>query len=100
MAQQPINPGPTPTYWQHDYTPPPDPSQTYNGDLKTQGTRFKPKSSINDPIFLIFFVLQVRFYHLMNPRQMTVSLVSRIYRPVSHSLEYLDITRRIRGRPR
>ena len=54
-------PGPIPNYAQDDFTLAPDQSQTYNGgDLKTQGVRFKPKNRINDPIFLILFVLQVR----------------------------------------
>jgi hypothetical protein len=57
MHQQP---GPTPNYGQADFTPPHEQLQTYNGgDLKKQEARFKPKNRINDPIFLIFFVLQV-----------------------------------------
>jgi hypothetical protein len=98
MYQQP---GPTPNYGQPDFSPPSDPLQTYNGgDLKSQGTRFKPKNRINDPIFLIFFALQVRLYRFITLlRKAMVSLVSRIHRPIGHCLEYMDITRRVRGRP-
>ena len=64
MYQQP---GPTPNYRQDDSTFAPDNSQTYNGgDVKTQGVRFKPKNRINDPVFLIIFVLQVRFVSFLN----------------------------------
>ncbi|KAF8798723.1 integral to plasma membrane protein [Phlegmacium glaucopus] len=61
MYQQPVtSPGPTSTYGQQNYTPSPDPLLAYNGsDVKTQEARFKPKNRINDPIFLIFFVLQL-----------------------------------------
>jgi hypothetical protein len=61
-------PGPTPSYRQHDFAPE---QQTYNGgDHKTQ-VRFKPKKRINDPVFLIFFVLQVRLlsFHDSSPPQ-------------------------------
>ena len=64
MYQQP---GPTPNYRQDDSTYAPDQLQTYNGgDVKTQGVRFKPKNRINDPAFLIFFVLQVRLSSFHN----------------------------------
>jgi hypothetical protein len=56
------SPGYTPNYY-----PPPGPPQPYqeqagyNADQKSpyEGDRFKPKKRINDPIFLIFFLLQV-----------------------------------------
>ncbi|KAG7098507.1 Putative choline transporter, neither null mutation nor overexpression affects choline transport [Marasmius oreades] len=54
-------PGPTPSYAQ-GYAPPPD--DAYGGygggDVKDPyaNDRFKPKSRINDPIFLILFILQ------------------------------------------
>jgi len=53
-SQQPPYPGPTP-----QYAPPLQPYN--NGDVKNpyEGDRFKPKKKINDPIFLIFFILQV-----------------------------------------
>jgi len=53
--QQPPYPGPTP-----QYAPPLQPYNN-NGDVKNpyEGDRFKPKKKINDPIFLIFFILQV-----------------------------------------
>lgn len=99
MYQQPDH---TPNYGPHDFTPPHEQLQTYNGgDLKTQGARFKPKNRINDPIFLIFFVLQAWLYRLINLLwKVTILLVSRIHRLVRHSLDYMDIARRIRGRSR
>lgn len=99
MYQQP---GPTPNYRQDNSTFAPDQSQTYNdGDVKTQGVRFKPKSRINDPIFLVIFVLQVCLLSFQNSfrQRERVFLVSRIHRLVWHSLVYMDITRRSRGRP-
>jgi hypothetical protein len=47
-------PGPTPNYGQPTYVPPPpqDSKESYQAD------RFKPKQKINDPIFLVLFVLQ------------------------------------------
>jgi len=56
------SPGYTPNYY-----PPPGPPQPYqeqagyNADQKSpyEGDRFKPKKRINDPIFLIFFLLQL-----------------------------------------
>ncbi|KAF8973281.1 plasma-membrane choline transporter-domain-containing protein [Flammula alnicola] len=53
-------PGPNPTYGQPTYYPPETPI-LYDGDVKNpyDGGRFKPKKRINDPIFLIFFVLQL-----------------------------------------
>ncbi|KAF9049737.1 plasma-membrane choline transporter-domain-containing protein [Panaeolus papilionaceus] len=49
-------PGPTPGYAQQYYPP----QQANYGDVKDpyEGERFKPKKRINDPIFLILFVLQ------------------------------------------
>ncbi|GBE81179.1 DUF580-domain-containing protein [Sparassis latifolia] len=64
---QPVyQPGPTPNYAETSYAPPPQPpyDQTYGGggygDQKSpfEGDRFKPRPRINDPIFLIFFILQ------------------------------------------
>lgn len=68
---QPYEMGGTPNY---------APNYAYNGaqpqqqpvynDSKNpyEGDRFKPKSKVNDPIFLVFFILQVRahdwFEHL------------------------------------
>jgi len=58
-------PGPTPQYGQAQYPPQayvPPTQQIYgNGDVKDpyEGDRFKPKKKINDPIFLILFILQV-----------------------------------------
>ena len=97
MYQQP---GPTPNYRQHDFTFTPDQSQIYNGgDHKTQGVRFKPKNRLNDPVFLIFFVLQVRLLSFHLPYKATVFVVSRIHRFVWHSPDNMDITRRFGGRP-
>ena len=95
MYQQP---GPTPNYRQDDSTSAPDP---YNGgDVKTQGVRFKPKNRINDPVFLIIFVLQVRLLSFLTLYcKARVFLVYRIHCPVCHSLDYMGITRRFRRRP-
>jgi len=61
MYEQPSGapyPGPNPNYGQ-PYSPPEQPI-LYNGDSKDpyEGGRFKPKKTINDPIFLILFILQ------------------------------------------
>ena len=54
-----------PNYGQPTYYPPPDANAYgqpyYPNDVKDpyNGGRFKPKKTINDPIFLILFVLQV-----------------------------------------
>ncbi|KAJ8076423.1 pH nine-sensitive protein 1 [Marasmius tenuissimus] len=55
-------PGPTPSYGQ-PYAPPPQNNYGgggYGGDVKDPyaNDRFKPKSKINDPIFLVLFILQ------------------------------------------
>jgi hypothetical protein len=57
-------PGPTPQY-ANTYAPPsqpyPPPSEPYyDGDNKSpyENNRFKPKKKINDPIFLLLFILQ------------------------------------------
>ncbi|PCH43440.1 DUF580-domain-containing protein [Wolfiporia cocos MD-104 SS10] len=54
-------PGPTP-YYAEPYDPPadPPPSGGYGYDAKSpyEGERFRPKKRVNDPLFLIFFVLQ------------------------------------------
>ncbi|KIY62144.1 DUF580-domain-containing protein [Cylindrobasidium torrendii FP15055 ss-10] len=49
-------PGPTPNYAPPVQPPP----QQYNTDYKgaAEGERFKPKRRINDPFFLVFFILQ------------------------------------------
>jgi hypothetical protein len=51
---QPPNPGPTPPYV-------PENNSFGQGDTKDpyEGGRFKPKKKVNDPIFLVFFILQV-----------------------------------------
>jgi len=60
MYEQPY-PGPTPAYAAEPayYVPPEQP--LYGGDVKNpyEGGRFKPKKTINDPIFLILFILQL-----------------------------------------
>ncbi|KAJ7901833.1 plasma-membrane choline transporter-domain-containing protein [Mycena olivaceomarginata] len=59
--QQQYQPGPTPQYAPQyaptQYAPPPEP---FYNDTKSpyENDRFKPKKRINDPIFLILFVLQ------------------------------------------
>lgn len=65
MYQQVNEAHPNPIYGQPGYYPPVNIEpygQSYNGDVKNpyEGGRFKPKKTINDPIFLILFVLQVR----------------------------------------
>ncbi|KIK67433.1 hypothetical protein GYMLUDRAFT_37557 [Collybiopsis luxurians FD-317 M1] len=49
-------PGPTPNYVEGSNQPPQEPSQAYKQEYEAE--RFKPKKKINDPFFLIFFVLQ------------------------------------------
>jgi hypothetical protein len=48
------DPGPTPSYV-------PANNSFGQGDTKDpyEGGRFKPKKKVNDPIFLVFFILQV-----------------------------------------
>jgi hypothetical protein len=46
-------PGPSPNYGQPQYASVNDSKNPYEGD------RFKPKKKLNDPIFLILFILQV-----------------------------------------
>lgn len=42
------------------YAPPANyPPQNYDAKSPFEGERFKPKKKINDPIILIFFILQV-----------------------------------------
>jgi len=55
--QQPPYPGPTPAYAQPAYNT----TQNYSADPKNpyEGERFRPKKRINDPIFLVLFVLQL-----------------------------------------
>ncbi|THH15552.1 hypothetical protein EUX98_g9448 [Antrodiella citrinella] len=45
-------PGPTP-----NYAPPNEPSYAADQKSPYEGDRFKPKTRINDPLFLIFFIL-------------------------------------------
>lgn len=47
-------PGPTPTY---RYAPTPT-QPTYHSKSPYEGDRFRPTKRINDPIFLVFFILQ------------------------------------------
>ncbi|KAJ7594027.1 plasma-membrane choline transporter-domain-containing protein [Mycena floridula] len=60
----PPYPGPTPAYGGSNYMPPQEQQQPlYNtgNDYKNdpfEGDRFKPKKKINDPVFLVLFVLQ------------------------------------------
>lgn len=57
---QPVyQPGPAPNYAQVQ----PQPPQYAQADQKSpyEGDRFKPKKRLNDPFFLLFFILQVRF---------------------------------------
>ena len=58
MSQGRPSPGPTPGYAPtYEYNS----GGGYGGDVKDpyEGGRFKPKKKVNDPILLIFFVLQV-----------------------------------------
>ncbi|KAF8210279.1 plasma-membrane choline transporter-domain-containing protein [Mycena galopus ATCC 62051] len=57
QPQQPY-PGPTPQYAPPQYAPPP--TQPFYADTKSpyENGRFKPKKRINDPIFLVLFILQ------------------------------------------
>ncbi|PSS37822.1 hypothetical protein PHLCEN_2v290 [Hermanssonia centrifuga] len=52
-------PGPQPQYGGPSYAPPP-PNNGYSLDQKSpyEGGRFAPKKRINDPIFLVLFILQ------------------------------------------
>ncbi|KAG6852417.1 hypothetical protein C0991_012199 [Blastosporella zonata] len=61
QVQQPY-PGPTPNYGggYAGYAPEqPAPPPTYDQKSPYEGDRFKPKRTINDPIFLVLFVLQL-----------------------------------------
>ncbi|KAL4073935.1 plasma-membrane choline transporter-domain-containing protein [Scleroderma yunnanense] len=56
-------PGPSPGYsepYAQSY-PSPFPDQTFNGDTKSpyEGGRFQPRKRVNDPIFLVLFVVQL-----------------------------------------
>ncbi|TFK20956.1 DUF580-domain-containing protein [Coprinopsis marcescibilis] len=57
MFEHPPAPGPTPDY--RGYTP--TPQQPTYGDYKDpfENGRFQPKKKINDPVFLVLFILQV-----------------------------------------
>ncbi|KAG6900555.1 hypothetical protein C0993_009132 [Termitomyces sp. T159_Od127] len=57
-------PGPTPNYGGYEGFVPeqPAPPPAYYRKSPHEGDRFKPKHRINDPIFLIFFVLQLLGY--------------------------------------
>ncbi|KAH9935626.1 plasma-membrane choline transporter-domain-containing protein [Fomitopsis serialis] len=56
---RPYAPGPTPNY-APQYAPPAGPPPNGYGDQKSpyEGDRFRPRKRINDPLFLIFFLLQ------------------------------------------
>ncbi|GLB37068.1 putative CTL (choline transporter-like) family protein [Lyophyllum shimeji] len=58
MSQAPPYPGPTPNYGGGYGGYAPTPQQPYDQKSPYEGERFKPKKRINDPIFLILFVLQ------------------------------------------
>jgi len=59
MYQEPPYPGPTPNYGGGHAGYAPTPQQpTYDQKSPYEGDRFKPKKRINDPIFLVLFVLQ------------------------------------------
>ncbi|KAG5640765.1 hypothetical protein DXG03_007253 [Asterophora parasitica] len=67
MYQDPPYPGPTPSYGFQGYGPPPHqgyappPHQpAYDQKSPYEGDRFKPKKTINDPIVLALFILQVK----------------------------------------
>lgn len=64
MYEQPSvpYPGPNPNYGQPAPYYPPEQPILYNGDSKDpyEGGRFKPKKTINDPVFLVLFILQVK----------------------------------------
>jgi hypothetical protein len=67
MYEQPSAPypGPNPNYGQPaPYYNPPEQPILYNGDSKDpyEGGRFKPKKTINDPVFLALFILQVKLH--------------------------------------
>ncbi|KNZ80543.1 Protein PNS1 [Termitomyces sp. J132] len=57
-------PGPTPNYGSYGgYIPEqPAPPPAYDQKSPYEGERFKPNRTINDPLFLIFFVLQLLGY--------------------------------------
>lgn len=68
MYQEAPYPGPTPPYaYGQGYGgyAPPQQQPLYDNKTPFDNGRFKPKKKINDPIFLILFVLQVRrlFFH-------------------------------------
>jgi hypothetical protein len=85
MAKQPSNPAYNPAYIQ---TPSPGHSQPYYAPPPTappfaeepkspyEGNRFKPKTRINDPFFLIFFILQVSFQNLCSRYWVVMALLS------------------------
>jgi hypothetical protein len=58
-GQMSYNPGPSEPYAPQYYPPP---NQSYPQETKSpyEGDRFKPKNKVNDPIFLVLFILQVR----------------------------------------
>jgi hypothetical protein len=58
MYQQPY-PGPTPSYGGNLYAIPPPQQPAYDYKSPYENDRFKPRTTVNDPIFLILFVLQV-----------------------------------------
>ncbi len=67
-------PGPQPQYGGPSYAPPP-PNNGYSLDQKSpyEGGRFAPKKRINDPIFLVLFILQVSRY---------MTFIGQVYEPM------------------
>jgi hypothetical protein len=99
---QALFPGPTQPY---------APSYNYNnnisrpqGDLKDPyaGDRFKPKKKVNDPILLVFFILQVRtFLLLFAAHLLTMSWpVTWVRRSIRHNSAHMDFKRRLGRRTR
>lgn len=64
MQQEYPYPGPTPNYGGgYGYAPPPP---TYDQKSPYEGDRFKPKKKINDPIFLVLFILQLAGFAILS----------------------------------
>ena len=67
MHQEPY-PGPTTGYPQ-TYRYAPTPTQpTYDTKSPFDGDRFRPRKRINDPIFLVLFILQASILLFMSSR--------------------------------
>lgn len=86
-------PGPTPTYGQ-----PIPQQQPFVSDTKNpyEGDRFKPKKRINDPFFLVFFILQVGMPYFAPLHSHDHTIVHRIRRPFRHRYPVLGSPRGIR----